>query len=155
MPTGWIDRITRQTEAQVLNANSTDRTVILLTAIAVACLACSHRYRPWWFSDRGSQFTSIEGWDVSVGLVCPETRGHTLYGELMLDCQFAFYAARRSQEGDEALEIDSILAYDPNSVSDEFGPYRTVAYTRLAHRVPWQTSICIPREYRMTVRPPL
>ncbi len=129
------------------------RTALLLVPLSTFPSCSSHR--PWWFSEKTATKFEVEDWDLSLGIVCPDSRGKRITGELMLGCQFVLYASRSRQAGDETLEVDSIWALDPYSVNEGAEPYVRTAYTRLSRRVSWQTSICIPREYELAGNPPL
>lgn len=131
---------------------------LLRTGAFVMTVTCSYSCAgqgPWWFSEKTSAKFTVEQWDISLGVVCPQLRGRRLTGELMLGCQFALYASRHKQAGDETFEVDSIWALDPFSVNEGADPYLRTTYARLNPRVRWQTSICIPREYELASNPPL
>lgn len=111
--------------------------------------------RPWWYSEKTSVDFDVDEWDISLGVICPDSRGTRVTGELMLGCQFVLYASRGNQAGYESFEVDSIWALDPFSADEDSNPYIRTRYSRLSQRVPWQTSLCIPREYEFASNPPL
>lgn len=126
----------------------------LAVVIVPLLLGCATT-RPWWYSDKTSVDFDVEKWDISLGVICPDSRGTRVTGELMLGCQFVLYASRSNQAGYESFEVDSIWALDPFSADEDSEPYIRTRYTRLGQRVPWQTSLCIPREYEFASNPPL